>query len=95
MVCSDQIPGDFDDESFFQDIGVLQNHGINATDIKKLKTAGICTVKGVQMTTRKRLCGIKGISEAKVEKIKEAVSKLSDKGFMTVLAYSEKRKMVF
>ena len=95
VVCSDQVPSDFDDESFFQDIGVLQNHGINVTDIKKLKTAGICTVKGVQMTTRKKLCSIKGISEAKVDKIKEAVSKLSDKGFMTALAYSEKRKMVF
>ena len=55
MVCSDQIPDDLDDESFFQDRDVLQKRGINATDIKKLKTAGICTVKGVQMTTRKRL----------------------------------------
>ena len=30
-----------------------------------------------------------------MEKIKEAVSKLSDKGFMNALALSEKRKMVF
>lgn len=28
------------------------------------------------MTTRKRLCNIKGISEAKMEKIKEAANKL-------------------
>lgn len=32
--------------------------------------------KGVQMTTRKKLCTIKGISEAKMEKIKEAANKL-------------------
>lgn len=33
-------------------------------------------IKGVQMTTRKKLCTIKGISEAKMEKIKEAANKL-------------------
>lgn len=54
------------DESFFQDLDILQNHGINAADIKKLKQAGICTVKGVKMTTRKKLGNIKGLSEAKV-----------------------------
>ena len=42
----------------------------NVADIKKLKQVGICTIKGIQMTTRKRLGNIKGISEAKVDKIK-------------------------
>lgn len=60
-----------EDVSFFTDIDELQAHGINAADIKKLKMAGICTVKGVQMTTRRKMCNIKGISEAKVDKIKE------------------------
>lgn len=46
-------------------------------DIKKLKAAGICTIKGVQMTTRRRMCQIKGFSEAKVDKIKEACTKVS------------------
>lgn len=45
-------------------------------DIKKMKTVGICTVKGIQMTTRRALCNVKGLSEAKVEKIKEAAGKL-------------------
>ena len=62
---------DDDEISFFTDIDELQAHGINAADIKKLKVSGICTVKGVQMTTRKKLCAIKGLSEAKVDKIKE------------------------
>ncbi|XP_008295018.1 meiotic recombination protein DMC1/LIM15 homolog [Stegastes partitus] len=65
-----------DEESFFQDIDLLQKHGINMADIKKLKSVGICTVKGIQMTTRKALCNIKGLSEAKVEKIKEAAGKM-------------------
>ncbi|XP_064406322.1 meiotic recombination protein DMC1/LIM15 homolog [Halichondria panicea] len=95
VVCSNDLQADTDEDSFFQDIDALQNHGINVADIKKLKSAGICTIKGIQMTTRKKLCNIKGISEAKVDKIKEATAKLIDGGFQTALEYSDKRKMVF
>uniref|UniRef100_A0A4X2K1U5 DNA meiotic recombinase 1 n=1 Tax=Vombatus ursinus TaxID=29139 RepID=A0A4X2K1U5_VOMUR len=84
-----------DEESLFQDIDLLQKHGINVADIKKMKSAGICTVKGIQMTTRRALCNIKGLSEAKVDKIKEAANKLIEPGFLTAFEYSEKRKMVF
>ncbi|KAK2557123.1 Meiotic recombination protein DMC1/LIM15-like protein [Acropora cervicornis] len=86
---------DQEEESFYQDIDLLQNHGINVADIKKLKSAGICTIKGVQMTTRRKMCQIKGISEAKMEKIKEAAAKLANAGFVTALEYSDIRKMVF
>ncbi|KAK1881523.1 Meiotic recombination protein DMC1/LIM15 like [Dissostichus eleginoides] len=84
-----------DEESFFQDIDLLQKHGINMADIKKMKLVGICTVKGIQMTTRKALCNIKGLSEAKVEKIKEAAGKMLNVGFQTAFEYSSKRKQVF
>ncbi|XP_039643189.1 meiotic recombination protein DMC1/LIM15 homolog isoform X1 [Perca fluviatilis] len=84
-----------DEESFFQDIDLLQKHGINAADIKKMKLVGICTVKGIQMTTRKALCNIKGLSEAKVEKIKEAAGKMLNVGFQTAFEYSSRRKQVF
>ncbi|XP_067344035.1 meiotic recombination protein DMC1/LIM15 homolog [Channa argus] len=84
-----------DEESFFQDIDLLQKHGINMADIKKLKSVGICTVKGIQMTTRKALCNIKGLSEAKVEKIKEAAGKMLNVGFQTAFEYSAKRRQVF
>uniref|UniRef100_A0A3Q4GLQ5 Meiotic recombination protein n=1 Tax=Neolamprologus brichardi TaxID=32507 RepID=A0A3Q4GLQ5_NEOBR len=84
-----------DEESFFQDIDLLQKHGINMADIKKLKSVGICTVKGIQMTTRKALCNIKGLSEAKVEKIKEAAGKMLNVGFQTAFEYSARRKQVF
>ncbi|XP_061220454.1 meiotic recombination protein DMC1/LIM15 homolog isoform X1 [Neopsephotus bourkii] len=84
-----------DEESFFQDIDLLQKHGINVADIKKLKSVGICTIKGIQMTTRRALCNVKGLSEAKVDKIKEAANKLIEPGFLTASEYSEKRKMVF
>lgn len=32
-------------DAFFQDIDELQNQGIGAADIQKLKVAGICTVR--------------------------------------------------
>ncbi|KAK7072995.1 Meiotic recombination protein dmc1 [Halocaridina rubra] len=84
------------DLSFFTDIDDLQAHGINVVDIKKLKSAGICTVKGVQMTTRRKLCNIKGLSEAKVDKIKEVAAKLSGgDGFVTALVVCERRRHIF
>ena len=81
-------------QAFFQDIDELQKAGINAADISKLKAAGVCTVKGVQMCTRKLLLNIKGISEAKVDKIKEAAAKMSDAGFITAMEYSARREKV-
>jgi hypothetical protein len=64
-------------QGFFQSIDELQQHGINAADIAKLKSAGIATVKGISMQTKKTLCNIKGISEAKIEKIREAARKIT------------------
>lgn len=51
--------------------------GIAALDIKKLKDAGLCTVESVAYSPRKELLQIKGISEAKVDKIIEAGMSLS------------------
>ncbi|THG04518.1 hypothetical protein TEA_010709 [Camellia sinensis var. sinensis] len=50
----------------------LQASGIASLDIKKLKDAGLCTVESVAYSPRKELLQIKGISEAKVDKIIEA-----------------------
>ena len=44
-------------------------------DVKKLKDAGLCTVEAVCYSPRKELLRIKGISEAKVDKIIEAGEK--------------------
>ncbi|PVV05375.1 hypothetical protein BB560_000097 [Smittium megazygosporum] len=72
----------------------LQKEGIAASDIQKLKAAGYCTMKAVQMATRKNLTKIKGISEAKVDKIKEIVDGLLGTGFMTAVQYSELRECI-
>lgn len=50
----------------------LQELGIAAADIKKLKEGGINTIEAVAFASKKELSEIKGISEAKVVKIKEA-----------------------
>ncbi len=90
------------DGDFFVDLDGLQGAGINVADIKKLKSAGICTARGLKMTTRKKLVGIKGLSEAKVDKIKEALVKMmssstetSGGGFITALQASLNRRSVF
>lgn len=91
----DNVSENDEEESFFQDVDILQKHGINVADIKKLKAAGICTIKGIQMSTKKKLNNIKGFSETKVEKIKEACHKVAALGFMTALEVSDRRKQVF
>ncbi|KAH9835920.1 DNA recombination and repair protein Rad51, partial [Rhodofomes roseus] len=68
--------------------------GINVQDILKLKAAAINTVSGVNMTTRRQLLKIKGMSEAKVEKIKEAAHKILGSSFATGLEVQDKRKRV-
>ena len=56
-----------------------QEHGVAASDIKKLLEAGIHTVEGLAHASKKSLKDIKGLSEMKVEKLKPQVSlKLAD-----------------
>ncbi|KAJ9077550.1 Meiotic recombination protein dmc1, partial [Entomophthora muscae] len=76
------------------EVDELANHGINVADIQKLRSAGHCTVRSIQMATRKNLIKVKGLSDMKVEKIKDAASKILDCTFMSALKYNEKRKMV-
>jgi meiotic recombination protein DMC1 len=71
------------EDTNWNEIGKLQDLGINAGDIKKLKDAGCHTVESLTMRTKKSLCAIKGLSEAKVEKILEAVSKISVSTFVS------------
>jgi hypothetical protein len=50
-------------------VNKLQESGIHANDIKKLVEAGLNTIESVVFTPRKHLIAIKGISEAKADKI--------------------------
>lgn len=70
----------------------LQSQGINVQDINKLKAAGICTVLSVSQTTRRNLLKIKGLSEAKVEKLKEAAAKMLPPTFATAAEIGLRRE---
>ncbi|XP_066588849.1 DNA repair protein RAD51 homolog 1-like [Prorops nasuta] len=62
-------------------IKTLEGNGITAGDIKKLEEAGFYTVESVAYAPKKQLISIKGISEAKADKILQEASKLVVMGF--------------
>uniref|UniRef100_A0A0E0F9H1 RecA family profile 1 domain-containing protein n=1 Tax=Oryza meridionalis TaxID=40149 RepID=A0A0E0F9H1_9ORYZ len=83
-----------EEEECFESIDKLISQGINSGDVKKLQDAGIYTCNGLMMHTKKSLTGIKGLSEAKVDKICEAAEKLLSQGFITGSDLLIKRKSV-
>mmetsp|Transcript_12758 Transcript_12758/g.14002 ORF Transcript_12758/g.14002 Transcript_12758/m.14002 type:complete len:338 (+) Transcript_12758:129-1142(+) len=72
----------------------LEECGINANDIKKLTEAGHHTIESVIYATKKALCAIKGLSEAKVDKILDAANKLIPMSFRTATDYFEERQQI-
>lgn len=80
----------------FRLIDDLQSLGINVSDIKKLQEAGLSTIGSVLQTCTRDLLLIKGISDAKIEKIREAAKKLDIRGtaFKTGLEMKEKRRAI-
>lgn len=63
-------------------------------DITRLKKEGYCTVKSIIMDVKRNIAKVKGITEAKLEKIIEAAMKLENLGFTNGLEYLEQRKQV-
>ncbi|OCL09792.1 DMC1 protein, partial [Glonium stellatum] len=84
------------DDGFIVDIDAIQAHGIGAVDISKLKSNGYYTIAAVHAATRRALLKIKGFSEIKVEKVKEAIAKCqpSAGGFVTAQELGQQRKRV-
>ena len=68
-----------------------QGHGISANDVKKLADAGYHTVESVAYTPKKALLTIKGISEAKADKIQNEAAKLVPMGFTTATEFHQRR----
>lgn len=69
----------------------LKEHGISANDVKKLQEAGFHTIESVAYTPKKALLSIKGISEAKAEKVLNEASKLVPMGFTTATEFHQRR----
>lgn len=84
------------DESTFRSIEDLQSVGINVSDLKKLQEYGLNTIGSVLQCSMRELSQIKGLSEAKIDKIREAGRKLDTRGscFKTGVEVKEKRKQV-
>ncbi|EGR29337.1 hypothetical protein IMG5_158050 [Ichthyophthirius multifiliis] len=72
----------------------LEEHGINNGDIKKLIEAGFQTVQSVSFTIKKNLLQIKGMTEAKIDKILDIACKLVPNDFQTAAEYLQRRAQV-
>ena len=72
----------------------VQSHGISANDVKKLTEAGYHTVESVAYAPKKALVMIKGVSEAKVDKIQGEAAKLVPMGFTTATEFHQRRSEI-
>lgn len=72
-------------------ISKLEEHGISANDVKKLQEAGFQTVESIAYAPKKELLAIKGISEAKADKVLNEASKLVPMGFTTATEFHMRR----
>ncbi|KAI9199822.1 Rad51-domain-containing protein [Polychytrium aggregatum] len=72
-------------------ISKLEEYGLSSTDIKKLIEAGYHTVESIAFTPKKQLLTIKGISEAKADKILAEAAKLVPMGFTTATEFHHRR----
>ena len=84
----------FDGDDALMEIERLTEVGIPLADITKLKSAGIFTVPGIEMRCKKDLYNIKGLSEAKADKIVDAARRMTNCGFISGVACMESRKKV-
>ena len=72
----------------------MEQHGIAATDVKKLTAAGFYTVESVVYAPKKKLMEIKGVSEQKADKIQLEAMKLVPTGFTTATEMHLKRSQI-
>uniref|UniRef100_A0A915PI50 DNA repair protein RAD51 homolog n=1 Tax=Setaria digitata TaxID=48799 RepID=A0A915PI50_9BILA len=88
------IPAEEEDANSYTVIDKLEQFGISAADIRKLKDAGFCTFEAIAYAPRKELFAIKGISEQKAEKIFAEAAKLVPMGFTTASEVHVKRSEI-
>ncbi|CAH1108605.1 unnamed protein product [Psylliodes chrysocephalus] len=77
-----------------QPITKLEGNGITSGDLKKLIDAGYHTIESIAFAPKKHLLTIKGISEAKADKILTEASKLVPMGFTTATEFHQKRSEI-
>lgn len=72
-------------------IELLQQHGISAADIKKLKEGGVITMERLAYMSKRALVEIKGISEVKVEKMQAIACKMVPMSFCSAAVVAQQR----
>lgn len=76
----------------YQSLDLLQEQGVAANDIQKLNDAGFHTIESVAHSTIRKLSEVRGLSEAKVIKLKDIVKQLVPMDFKTAADALEDRK---
>lgn len=69
----------------------LQVNGITPLDLKKLREFGLHTVEAVAYAPRKQLLEVKGISEAKADRLLNEAARLVPMGFVTAADFHLRR----
>ncbi|KAK9460302.1 Rad51-domain-containing protein [Lipomyces oligophaga] len=72
-------------------LAMLEGNGITAGDLRKVLEAGYNTVESVAYTPKRQLLTVKGISEAKADKLLMEAAKLVPMGFTTATEYHQRR----
>lgn len=80
-----------EEQGHYTPINALQSSGIPLADIKKLSDGGIYTLEALAHAPKKELVAIKGLSEAKVEKLQQAAHKYVPMGFTTASIVAQQR----
>ncbi|XP_016087116.1 DNA repair protein RAD51 homolog A-like [Sinocyclocheilus grahami] len=88
-----EAEADAEEEEHFgpQPISRLEQCGISSSDIKKLEDGGFHTVEAVAYAPKKELLHIKGVSEAKADKILTEAAKMVPMGFTTATEFHQRR----
>uniref|UniRef100_A0A673WQ31 DNA repair protein RAD51 homolog n=1 Tax=Salmo trutta TaxID=8032 RepID=A0A673WQ31_SALTR len=87
-----EAEAEVEEESFGpQPLSRLEQCGISASDLKKLEDAGFHTIEAVAYAPKKELLNIKGISEAKADKVLAEAAKLVPMGFTTATEFHQRR----
>ncbi|ELU16666.1 hypothetical protein CAPTEDRAFT_114057 [Capitella teleta] len=75
-------------------LSCLEKSGISKVDLNKLADAGYHTVEAVAFVPKKAILAVKGISDAKADKIMVEAQKLVPMGFTTATEFHEKRSQI-
>mmetsp|Transcript_8777 Transcript_8777/g.28005 ORF Transcript_8777/g.28005 Transcript_8777/m.28005 type:complete len:336 (-) Transcript_8777:847-1854(-) len=91
-----QVDEQFEEEGEAGPVPVmaLEQHGISASDVKKLSDAGYYTVDAVVYQTKRTLAEVKGLSDAKIEKILAAAGALVPMGFTSAGEIARQRESI-